>query len=82
MPENEKAGRMAYDRGGFRGRVPPHSRGAIDVFVVTETRTDGVHLEGAIGKVCTVHKLSKALVVCIAVILFFDAWDPGRQRHR
>jgi hypothetical protein len=49
-PENEKGGRMLYDKGGFRGRVPPHSRGAIDVFVVTETRTDGVHLEGALGK--------------------------------
>jgi hypothetical protein len=47
---NEKAGRMLYDRGGFRGRYSPHSRGAIDVLVVTETRTDGVHLDGALGK--------------------------------
>jgi len=47
---NEKAGRMLYDRGGFRGRIPPHSMGPIDVFVVTETRTDGLHREGALIK--------------------------------
>lgn len=56
---NEKAGRMLYDRGGFRGRYSPHSMGAIDVLVVTETRTDGVHLEGALGKVCTTYSLSE-----------------------
>jgi hypothetical protein len=48
---------MLYDRGGFRGRYSPHSRGAIDVLVVTETRTDGVHLDGALGKVCTTYSL-------------------------
>jgi len=47
---NEKAGRKLYDRGRFRGRYSPHSMGPIDVFVVTETRTDGLHREGALGK--------------------------------
>jgi hypothetical protein len=51
---------MWYNKGGFRGRIPSHSMGPIDVFVVTETRTDGLHRDGALVKVSIVDSPLKA----------------------